>query len=101
MKQQKNTVEVEGEKYDWWVSRNPQWCHEDGWQGVQLTVELANRSRKQLLIQLPFVVESRSSTPHKQRPKILPIAVVNDIKAAIELGWKPDSKGKPYRYEVE
>ncbi len=101
MNQQRNSIEVEGTKYDWWVSRNPQWCHEDGWQGGQLTVELADSPRKQLLIQFPFVVESRSSTPHKQRPKIPVNVVVEHIKKAIGAGWEPDSKGKPFRYEVE
>lgn len=101
MKQQKMIVEVDGLEYVYWISRDPQWCHEDGWQGVQVTVELAKRPNKQLLIQLPFSIESRASTPHMQRPKIADNDVEGYIKAAIESGWAPESKGKPYRYLVE
>ncbi len=63
-------VEINNLNYKWRVSRQPQWCHEDRWQGVQLSVESIKEHQKVLLIQLSFEILSRRSTPQKQRPKI-------------------------------
>ena len=100
MRVNRTTVEVDDVKYDWWISREPQWCHEDGWQGVQITVELTKKPKKQLLIQLLFSIESRRSTPHRQRPKVPNKNIILHIKDAINLGWQPESKGKPFRYDA-
>ena len=91
---------VNNEEFKWWVSRQPQWCHEDGWQGVQISVELSKNPRKLPLIQLPFKAVARRSTPHKQRPKIQPAQVIEYITSAIETGWQPNSFGKPFHYYV-
>ncbi len=101
MRTEETTIELNNTIYKWWVSRQPQWCHEDGWQGVQISVELAKEPKKILLLQLPFEISSRRSTPQKQRPKIQPKQVVNYITQAIEDGWQPNSRGKPFRYEVQ
>ena len=98
MKSIESILEVNGDNYIWHVSRQPQWCHEDGWQGVQITVEPQTNPKRLLLVQLPFEVSSRRSTPHKQRPKINKIELSNHIVAAIKTGWEPVSKGKPYKY---
>ncbi len=61
MKDDRVVVEINNLNYKWRVSRQPQWCHEDRWQGVQLSVESIKEHQKILLIQLPFEISSKIS----------------------------------------
>lgn len=92
---------MDGKLFEWWLERQPQWCHEDGWKGLLIGIKLQNKDSKVAFIQLPFKVESRRSTPQKQRPKIHISDLEKHIKQAIEAGWEPESRGKPFAYEVK
>jgi hypothetical protein len=93
-------ITVDGKNYEWWVERQPQWCHEDSWKGVLLGVQITKQKSRSCLIQLPFEVKSSRSVPGRQRPKISQKQIESYIREALEAGWEPESKGKPFQYEV-
>jgi hypothetical protein len=99
-KQPPNRVRVNGQDYSWTIYRQPQWCTADGWRGLAILVELAAEPQRQLIVQFPFVVEGKRSTPHLQRPAVSLSALSANVAAAIDAGWEPESRGKPFVFEV-
>jgi hypothetical protein len=92
-------VEVGGATYAWSVHREPQWCTIDGWKGLALEVAAQDASGRQLIIELPFQAKSHRSTPHRQRPNVARSEIERYIREALEAGWDPDSRGKPFVFE--
>lgn len=99
-KQPVNQVRANGQEFSWAIHRQPQWCTADGWRGLAVLVELAVEPQRQLIVQFPFVVEGKRSTPHRQRPAVSQRDLSASISAAIEAGWEPGSRGKPFVFEM-
>lgn len=96
-----NIVTVRGEQFCWRVLREPHWCTASGWKGVAVLVEpVARDSQRELILEFPFKVEARRSTPHRQRPKLPSARIAECINAALESGWEPQSRGKPFVFAV-
>src|ERR1700722_1455850 len=94
------TVFVDGVAFSWRLHREPQWCTADGWKGVAIAVEHAKAPVRTLIIEFPFEIQSHRSTPHRQRPKLPEKAIAAHIRGAIAQGWHPESRGKPFIFEV-
>jgi hypothetical protein len=92
-------IEVEGTEFRWHVHRQPQWCTADGWKGLALHVEPAHDPQRALIVEFPFAVTSRRSTPQRQRPSVSEKQVAASISAALVAGWEPSSSGKPFIFE--
>ena len=88
---------VDGQKFIWRVHREPQWSSVDGAKGLCLAIEPEENPQKILLLEYPFPPPSR----HAQRPKISKSDVALRIAQAIEAGWNPESRGKPFTYIIE
>ena len=86
--------------FRWKIHREPQWCTADGWKGLTIAVERADVQGRKLLIELPFSAQERRSTPHKQRPKVSEVELQAHIGEALDAGWEPESRGKPFLLEV-
>jgi hypothetical protein len=59
--------------------------------------------RRELYLEYPAVRKQQngSATPVLTiRPPIVSAKVVDHIREAIEAGWDPESRGKPFVYEV-
>jgi hypothetical protein len=82
------------------VHREPQWCGADGWKGLALAIEAVDRPGRNLIVELPFERSSHRSTPQRQRPVISVAEVERYIREAIDAGWDPDSRGKPFVLEL-
>jgi hypothetical protein len=93
-------VEVEGDEFRWHVHRQPQWCTADGWKGLALHVEHARDPQRALIIEFPFSVANRRSTPQRQRPSVSAKQIAAGISAALAAGWEPSSRGKPFVFEL-
>ncbi len=94
-------ITVDGSTFRWRIYREPQWCTADGYKGLSICVELAQEcSHRQLLLEYPFEIKERGSTPHRQRPQISEVQLRGNIRQALAAGWKPDSRGKPFVFEV-
>ena len=82
------------------VHREPQWCGADGWKGLALAIESVEKPGRNLIVELPFERASHRSTPHRQRPAISIADVERYIREAMNAGWDPESRGKPFVYEL-
>ena len=49
MKEQRSNLKVNGIDYEWWVSRQPQWCHEDGWQAKKILADIYSEIDQEIL----------------------------------------------------
>ena len=91
-------VSVDGEDFDWSVSREPQYSSVDGWLGLTLSIRAVEGDRE-LLLQYPNAGGAPGNVPASLRPRISPLDVERGIRDAMEAGWNPASRGKSYRYE--
>jgi len=95
------SVEIDGQKYDWAVQREPQWCTADGWRGMAVVLRLRDAQREAIL-EFPMPSARRSKLqPHLRRPQVNQRIIENGIRAALEAGWEPTSRGKPVTFEVD
>ena len=96
-----NRITVLGYDLVWSILRQPQWCTTVGWKGMAIEVLPESGSGRSLVVQLPFEVEGRRSTPHRQRPMV-DLSVLNaNIEAAMDAGWVPGTRGKPFQYDAK
>jgi hypothetical protein len=61
---------------------------------------IADTPGRQLLLQLPFSVKERRSTPYRQRPNVAEAELETYIKQGLAAGCLPESRGKPFRLEI-
>lgn len=94
------TITVDSVDYTWTLQREPQWCTADGYKGMAIAVSLVDEPRRSAILQYPFPLNARRSTPHRQRPKVERSQLESGIREALASGWEPDSKGKPITFEV-
>jgi hypothetical protein len=95
------TIEVDGREYEWELRREPQWCTADGWQGMLIGVRKANEAGREALLQFPRPkgVALRARGP-RHRPQVHRSELAQAIKTALTAGWEPDTKGKPFHFEI-
>ena len=94
-------VTVGEAEFRWNVHREPQWCTEHGWKGLVIAVEPAVEPQRRLIIKYPFPESKAVGTFRRmQLPKISVPDVVARIVEAIDAGWNPDSRGKPFVFDV-
>jgi hypothetical protein len=99
MRTDSTLVTVGGAAFRFQIHREPQWCGADEWKGLALAVESVDKSGRSLIIELPFEKASRRSTPQRQRPAVSKADVEGYIREAMEAGWDPESRGKPFVFE--
>jgi len=93
----KSPIMVGGSELYWTVRHWPGWCWDNnGYHGLSLLIETAEKSTRNLIIEFPFKEEGSASKPHRQRPKVSRSELAKHIEEAIQLGWNPDSRGKPF-----
>jgi hypothetical protein len=93
-------VSVEGTDFSWRLHREPQWCTADGWRGLVIAVRHVEGQRE-ALVEWPMPKIASNSVPYRQRPKIDALLLSQAVNAAIEAGWEPLSRGKPFNVLVE
>jgi len=94
------SIDVRGTLFTWRVHRESQWCTADGWRGLAVLVELIGTGERALIIEFPFAIETRRSTPQRQRPSVSEKELQRAIAAALDAGWDPQRRGKPYLFEA-
>ena len=93
----------DGHSLIWRLHREQQWFTEDGWKGVAIHVKVADKVRRELVMEYPAVISQKFGYMKNElvRQNIMPAKVEGHIRQAIEAGWDPDSRGKPFTYQVE
>jgi len=95
-------IVIDGLQLNWRLHREQQWCTADGWKGVAIHVATAQGTFRELFLEYPPTTTHKMGAPRMEPLKqtISPKLVELHIRQAIEAGWDPQSRGKPYVHEV-
>jgi hypothetical protein len=105
-------VTVDGVVLLWEIRSEPQWNTTDGDIGMRLTVQAEgvvtarnpehpkNKAHRELVLEYPFERRQKNTSRFPDRPKIEPEALIADIKLAIEAGFEPLSRGRPFVFAL-
>jgi N-acetyl-anhydromuramyl-L-alanine amidase AmpD len=87
----------------WNLHREQQLSTADGWRGVAIHVKVAEGVRRELHLEYPAVQTQKISYARADHLKqnISPTKVAAHIRLAMEAGYDPGSRGKPFVYEVD
>ena len=97
------TVTIDGRPLVWRLHREQQGCAAEGWRGMAIHVRVADRVRRELHMEYPPVLTQKigyGRIGYSPRPNIVGAEVEAQIREAIAEGWDPDSRGKPYVFQV-
>ena len=92
------TIQVEGVEYLWSVRHQPRWT-ERRLVGLSIAVSLS-RSTKELLLEFRPDYSRHRNMPQHQRARITEQRLEKCIRGAIQSGWEPDSRGKPFVFDA-
>ena len=102
---------VDGVTLLWEVRSEPK-RNDDGNVGLCLTIKAVgvltarnplapkNKAHRELVLEYPFEKRQRKPSRFPDRPKIDPVALTADIRLAIEAGWEPLSRGRPFIFAL-
>jgi hypothetical protein len=97
----KETVTIDGLELVWELRSEPQFTTEHGHKGLCISVRLATGVRRELILEYPSTEKKQTGFAHApEHPRIIPKVVEADIRRAIEAGWRPASRGRPFIFLV-
>jgi hypothetical protein len=80
------------------------WSHRHGWivwekgiKAVSISVSLHPERTRELILDLTLKLRAEEATPSEAR---LMRALAPAIRAAMEAGWDPESRGRAFRFEI-
>jgi hypothetical protein len=103
---------VDGVVLCWEVRSEPQFNTTDGDIGMRLTIQAEgvltarnplapkNKAHRELILEYPFEKRRKKPSRFPDRPKIEPAALTADIRLAMEAGWEPLSRGRPFVFAL-
>ena len=89
------TLEVDGFALRWTLKSEQIWDPGGEHVGLRLSVERSDETRRELVLEYPFRDAGRID-----RPDINPHTLESDIRRAMEAGWKPKSRGRPFHFQL-
>ncbi len=92
-------VTVDGLPYEWEVRREPQWSDFDGWKGMTVALQQQDTQRG-AVIEFP-PPKSLLKGLKRGRLQVSDAIVSRGIRAALQAGWEPESRGKPMVFTVD
>jgi hypothetical protein len=91
------TLTVEGYPLRWTLRSEQIWSALGDHIGLRLSVEREDEAHRELILEYPF----REMPGGKiERPDIDRDALVCDIRRAMEAGWNPKSRGRPFTFQA-
>jgi hypothetical protein len=97
------SVTIDGVPMIWELHREQNWTLDQKAVGLAIHVWVPGPTRRELYLEYPVVrkqTNAYSSIAVTARPTIVAAKVVEHIREAIAAGWDPESRGKPFVYEV-
>jgi len=88
---------VDGTKYSWRLEREPRAVSHLGIVGAVVEI-IAAQGQRSLFLELENQYDSKNGTPYHRRPKISEAELTEGVRAALAEGWKPFSRGRPFKY---
>ncbi len=94
---------IDGFPLIWNLHREQQLTTAEGWVGVAIHVKVAEGVRRELHLEYPAVQTQKISYARADffQQNISPTKVAAHIRRAMEAGYDPGSRGKPFVYEVD
>ena len=86
------TLEVEGCPLRWSLRSEQIWDL-----GLRLSVERTDEAHRELILEFPFQEMPGGKT---ERPDVDREGLADAIRRAIDAGWKPKSRGRPFTFRV-
>ena len=104
-KRRKRSIEavitVDGFDLHWRLRTEPQYITDGGYKGMTLSVEMVDGPHRELILEYPFPKKRPGAFDvPPERPKLSPQIVEAGIRQAMEAGWNPVSRGKPFIFQV-
>mgnify|MGYP001556036579 CR=1 FL=1 len=93
------SVVIDGHELVWTLEREPKW-HTDGPRGMAISVKLNEGNHRELLLEYPYPKWKPGPQRHLERPRIVPAMIEAGIRAAMEAGWEPTSRGRVFAFQV-
>jgi hypothetical protein len=102
-RQIEHAVTVRGAALVWRLHREQQLCGEEGWKGVAIHVTVAEGTRRELHLEYPAAKTQKIGYTRSDRAviNIRPSRVEEHIAQAMDAGWDPDSRGKPFIWVLD
>jgi len=95
------TVTIDGFDLRWELHSEPQFTTEHGHKGLCICAQLAEGVRRELMLEYPYPKRKPGDLAHfPEPPKISPDIIAADIIRAMDAGWNPASRGKPFVFRV-
>jgi hypothetical protein len=103
--EKKSRIRVDEMEYVWSIRGWPSWCwNNEDFNGLTLEIEGVHdnpRPYRPLVVEFPMERKVSRTKPPRQQPLIPDAKIAHLIQQAIELGWNPESRGKPFVMEVD
>jgi hypothetical protein len=95
------SIEIDGVRLNWRLHREQQYFT-DGWQGVSIHVQNEKNAHRDLHLEYPLVPMQKQNRERADfvQVQISAKKVEAHIRQAITAGWDPESRGKPFVFEV-
>ena len=91
------TLEVEGYPLRWTLRSEQIWDAHGDHLGLRLSVERTDEAHRDLILEFPFREMPGGKT---ERPDVDRESLADAVRRAIDAGWKPKSRGRPFTFQV-
>jgi hypothetical protein len=98
-----SSLTIDGVPLIWKLHREQNWTTDQKAVGLAIHVQVVGKVRRELYLEYPIVRKQTNghATPAlTTRPPIAAAKVAEHIREAIAAGWDPESRGKPFVYDV-
>ena len=102
-RQIQSSVTIDGTPLIWRLHREQNWTDDDRAVGLAIHVQVVGLVRRELYLEYPAVRKLQNGYTAQVltfRPPIAAAKVADHIREAMAAGWDPESRGKPFVYEV-
>jgi len=86
---------VEGYPLRWSLKSEQIWSPAGDHVGLRLSVERQDEAHRELVLEYPFQEGSKISRPDIDRDRL-----GKDIRSAMDAGWNPRSRGRPFHFAL-
>ena len=86
---------VDGYPLRWSLKSEQIWSPAGDHAGLRLSVEREDEAHRELVLEYPFREGSRIARPEIDRDRL-----EADIRHAMEAGWNPKSRGRPFHFQL-
>lgn len=92
-------VDVDGVQYEWELRSEPQWAESEGWKGMTIAL-LQKDSQRGALLEFP-PPKRLIKGMQRGRLQVDGATISRGVRAALQAGWDPASRGKPMVFMVD